>query len=116
MLKADLVCESHAAFSVYPIATRPQPLTTLKLFCRTREPNSERENCVVMWAKENYRWADWRCQVVNDETVKRGGSVRFRPLCQKDSHDHDLNDNYSGGMQYVAQEIKGNLATAELMA
>ena len=59
--------------------------------CRTREPNSDRENCVVMWARENYKWADWTCQTVNER------NLRFRPLCQKDSIDEDLYDDYDNG-------------------
>ena len=48
----------------------------MKPFFRTREPNSDRENCVVMWAKANYRWADWTCQTVSD------GNLRFRVAIQ----------------------------------
>ena len=45
-----------------------------------------------MWARENYKWADWTCQTVNER------NLRFRPLCQKDSiDDDDLYDDYDNG-------------------
>ena len=49
-----------------------------------------------MWAKANYKWADWTCQTSNDRNVLTSidGNARFRPLCQKDSLDDDLYDDY----------------------
>ena len=73
------------------------PMTSLPVqYLRTDEPNSDDENCVIMWSKGGYKWADWTCQTTRDGHCYNGdcGNTRFRPLCQKDSLDDQLYDDY----------------------
>ncbi len=61
------------------------------IFYSTGEPNSSNENCVILWSKEQYNWADWSCLGVRD------GPYQFKPVCQKEKAVDGDDDYYNGG-------------------